>query len=737
MGNKISLSPLNRVECYTLEQFQGLQNNTGRIITIHVLSDNKKNGILLVEKLTGEKFQNDSNELLEKYMIKKIYLFSFMNYKIYDDPQNLMKIIKQRSKETYVNSDFKGKKNNSIEKKSFAEIVIILDNTKINDQIDLIKKEIKNDPILRKRYYYSPFFIILSPYNLEKVELIPSKTFYYKTTMEDLLNGIKNQNDIIKQEIQVNEKKSNILIKNDSDDDVIGNNSNLLLEEDEIGNNEVYELLRKVKNIFSYYYELGDMFSFINSEGQKVLINIEDDTNITLFMNILLLGKSGVGKSTLINLLLDEKKSIEGGTGYSATSKDIIVYTKNKIPLRFYDLKGIENQETLDNYIKQIKTYSDENRDSIDNLHAIFYCMEYTTGTIIFKMEDEIFNELVNVSIPIFFIITKYKFDPNKSYEPEQLDAQKEGRDNFKNAIINKIISIFDENGKKEEAVHFISKFIRFHFVNLVEDLEYGIPPFGLDKVLSDFTQLVSEDDWEELEESCDEKKEKDCFYFCNKNIFLKHYSNFEKIKERNRKEALSYLKRLKAGAFFSGWVPGLDVGMEYYYRHLFKQKLKHLYGFDEIDNKIKSKTNDKNELGPLLPNDDKRQEDLRTENEKILKEINVDITNKGRNSISFFGQSIHVGGGIATQVGEIASQFAISTTIQIASWFILPITVLAFGALSCYNIHKDCHTILEIYENSFYHRKFETLKAYINSFRKAIKYLEEISEKFKQKTKK
>lgn len=42
MGNKISLSPLNRVECYTLEQFQGLQNNTGRIITIHVLSDNKK-----------------------------------------------------------------------------------------------------------------------------------------------------------------------------------------------------------------------------------------------------------------------------------------------------------------------------------------------------------------------------------------------------------------------------------------------------------------------------------------------------------------------------------------------------------------------------------------------------------------------------------------------------------------------------------------------------------------------
>ena len=64
---------------------------------------------------------------------------------------------------------------------------------------------------------------------------------------------------------------------------------------------------------------------------------------------------------------------------------------------------------------------------------------------------------------------------------------------------------------------------------------------------------------------------------FAKKNLFLKYYSDFESINTRNKQEALKYLKGLKAGAFFSGWVPGLDIGMEYYYRHLFKEKLKYL----------------------------------------------------------------------------------------------------------------------------------------------------------------
>ena len=45
--------------------------------------------------------------------------------------------------------------------------------------------------------------------------------------------------------------------------------------------------------------------------------------------------------------------------------------------------------------------------------------------------------------------------------------------------------------------------------------------------------------------------------------------------------------------------IPGLDIRMEYYYRYLFKEKLKSLYGFDcvqagKITKKEKEKINKK-----------------------------------------------------------------------------------------------------------------------------------------------
>ena len=49
-------------------------------------------------------------------------------------------------------------------------------------------------------------------------------------------------------------------------------------------------------------------------------------------------GGTGVGKSTLINLLLQEKKSL-AGEGFSQTSK-IIKYNHNQYPISIYDTPG-------------------------------------------------------------------------------------------------------------------------------------------------------------------------------------------------------------------------------------------------------------------------------------------------------------------------------------------------------------------------------------------------------------
>lgn len=287
----------------------------------------------------------------------------------------------------------------------------------------------------------------------------------------------------------------------------------------------------------------------------------------------------------------------------------------------------------------------------------------------------------------------------------------------FIDAIKGMIKNIFNKNNKNGESEQFIKDFVKFYFVNLVRDLADDIPAFGLDQVISFFTEKVSEKDWELLEDSCNQNDEKNYLQFCETNPFLKFYSDFKKIKNRNKEEALSYLKYLKAGAFFSGWIPGFDLSMEYYYRELFLEKLKKLYGFnfEEAENTLNDENNEIKRLNSLI------------EENIICDKIDKEISNKKRNIASLFGRSAQVGG-IVTQVGDIATQIAISTTIQVTSWILLPVTVICFGAWSCYNIHKDCIKILDIFDGAFAPLKFQTLLCYVHSFRKAIDYLDQIS---------
>ena len=113
---------------------------------------------------------------------------------------------------------------------------------------------------------------------------------------------------------------------------------------------------------------------------------------------------------------------------------------------------------------------------------------------------------------------------------------------------------------------------MNFYFVNLIRMDSPDVPVFGIDKVLSYFKDSVPEKDWEELEKCCFKREEEKCIEYCKKNPFLRYYSEWQKINSRNKAEAEKYLKGLKAGAFFSGMIPGLDIGMEYFYRNKFKE---------------------------------------------------------------------------------------------------------------------------------------------------------------------
>lgn len=620
----------------------------------------------------------------------------------------------------------------------------MLNNPNIEKQVEKLKCEIIEDEegILNTQPHLFPFFIFLSPKDLNLKRFISSKTFLYKITLEDFINYKIH-----------NEQNANT--------------------------KEILAFLRKINVLFSYYNELGDLFSFENSKGDEILVKLEDDINIPVFINILLLGRSGAGKSTLLNLLLDEKKSIEGGTGFSTTSKNILVYHKADIPLRFYDVKGIESEETVQNYLNILTQFNAKNNSSENVINAIFYCKEFKTeGTIIEKMEICLFEKLIEFKIPILFIFTKCPFNP---YIESKNFITKKSREKKIEKILNAIKDCFHEifikNKRSEEEYHeFINNYIKFYFVNLRRDLmsDPPNPPFGIDKVLSFFTQSVSKEDWENLEINCYRNEEENCENLCKNNAFLKAYADFDIIQSRNKNEALNYLKSLKAGAFFSGMVPGLDIGMEYFYRHLFKNKLKHLYGFDyeKAENLVKNNNDNDNvnvnDNTPLNKSNsfvsqfssedsDKRKYNIELEESKINIKIDEDITNKGRNAGAIIRGAGEVGGivikalptaGAVAQGGAIAAEVAVNagTTIgrvaisgglKIASWVLLPVTCIAFGAWSCANIHKDCHKILDIFDQAYTPLRFETLLAYAQSFRTVIDYLDKIFEKILEDDKK
>lgn len=129
-------------------------------------------------------------------------------------------------------------------------------------------------------------------------------------------------------------------------------------------------------------------------------------------LNIIVAGKTGVGKSTLINSVFREELA-ETGIGKPIT-KHMQKLSKPEFPLNIYDTKGLEMSSEVQNEVKKeiIQTIKDGvySKDPNKAIHCIWYCINTSSDRI---EDNEIewlrsfTEENRETKVPVIIVLTK------------------------------------------------------------------------------------------------------------------------------------------------------------------------------------------------------------------------------------------------------------------------------------------------------------------------------------------
>lgn len=144
---------------------------------------------------------------------------------------------------------------------------------------------------------------------------------------------------------------------------------------------------------------IDDVKSKLESEFEKVKQTIEKP-------NVLLIGGTGVGKSSLLNLCFGESFS-QTGVGNPVT-QFMQKYTKPSVPVVIYDSKGYEigsSQESdfMNDVIKFCVTPSS---NIANKIHLAWYCIQASSARIT-DFDINVINQIRAAKIPIAIILTK------------------------------------------------------------------------------------------------------------------------------------------------------------------------------------------------------------------------------------------------------------------------------------------------------------------------------------------
>ena len=205
-----------------------------------------------------------------------------------------------------------------------------------------------------------------------------------------------------------------------------------------------------MKNVDKHF----DVAKEILDQTEKELKNIPP-------VNILIIGKSGVGKSTLVNSIFRERIA-DTGIGKPVT-KHLQKVSRKDVPITIYDTRGLElNPQVQKDVETEIFDLIKKNKGTKDEIHIAYYCIQGTSSRIE-DTEIKMF-EAISEKIPVVLILTQAIGKQSKAFESVLKDM---------NLSVAAIHSVLAES-------YVISE-------------EYTVQPFGLKELIDRTINIIPE----------------------------------------------------------------------------------------------------------------------------------------------------------------------------------------------------------------------------------------------------